>query len=173
MFDNIISSELKNIYNSAIDALIGQNGLAVPCKIVYSSLKQSLCSNCVFDPMSQRSSNVYNNTGPAPFAHMGICPVCNGYGLIDMSSEETIYMAVLFDSKYWLNWDSKTVNIANNMAQSISNISLLPKIQNAKEIIIDSSISGYGNRRYSRAGEPTPCGFGTNRYIITMWQKIL
>jgi hypothetical protein len=173
MFSNIITPEFKAIYNSAIDSLIGQNGLAVPCKIVYESLKKSFCPNCTFDPIQNRSANMYNGTGPIPFANLSICPICNGYGLIDMSSEETVYLAVIFDSKYWLNWDSKSVNIANNMAQSICNISLLPKIQNAKEIIIDSSIANYGNRRYSRANDPEPCGLGSNRYIITMWQKIL
>jgi hypothetical protein len=81
-------------------------------------------------------------------------------------------MAVIFDSKYWFNWDSKSVNISNNMAQSICSISLLPKLQNAKEIIIDTTIAGYGNRRYTRVNEPEVCGLGENRYIITMWQKI-
>lgn len=173
MIDNINFSDLKNIYNTAINSLIGQDGLAVPCKVIYNSSKQAICSNCIFDPISQRSSNMYNNTGPAPFAPMGICPVCNGYGIIDLTPEETVYLAILFDSKYWLNWDSKSINITNNMAQSISNISLLPKLQNAKEIIIDTTIAGYGHRRYSRVNDPEPCGLGHNNYIITMWQKIL
>jgi hypothetical protein len=122
--------------------------------------------------MQHRSANKYNGTGPAPFGNLSICPVCNGLGLIDMSAEETIHMAVIFDSKYWFNWDSKSVNISNNMAQSICSISLLPKLQNAKEIIIDTTIAGYGNRRYTRVNEPEVCGLGENRYIITMWQKI-
>lgn len=170
---NIITPQLKALYNEAIDSLIGQNGLAVPCKIIYDSLKRSTCTNCVVDPIQQRSSNKYNGTGPVPFPNMGICPVCAGYGFIDMSAEETVYLAVIFDSKYWFNWDSKAVNIASNMAQSICNINLLPKLQNAKEIIIDTNVSLYGNRRYSRSSEPEICGFGDNRYIITMWQKIL
>jgi hypothetical protein len=59
------------------------------------------------------------------------------------------------------------------MAQSICEIKYLPKILNAKEIILDNTIVNYGNRRYSRANDPEVCGLGSNRYIITMWQKIL
>jgi hypothetical protein len=171
MFDNIINSSFKNIYNSAIDSLISKNGLALPCKLIYNSPEKAFCSNCKFDPMQNKSANIYNGTGPSPFANYSICPVCNGYGMTELSPEETIYMALIFDSKYWLNWSSKTVNISNSMAQSICNISLLPKIQNAKEIILDSTIANHGNRIYTRANEPEVCGFGENRYIITMWQK--
>ena len=170
---NVITPQFKALFNSAIDHLLDKQGLAVPCKIIYDSIKQSTCSNCIFDPIQNRSSNKYNNIGPAPFADLGICPVCNGYGIIDMTAEELIYMAVIFDSKYWLNWGSKSVNIADNMAQSICNINLLPKLQNAKEIIVDSSTANYTNHRYSRANEPELCCLGDNRYIITMWQKIL
>lgn len=173
MFENIINNNFKNIFNDAIDNLIGKNGLAVPCSIVYDSLKQQLCNNCKFDPMQNRSANLYNGTGVAPFPNHSICPICAGNGLIDMSADETIYLALIFDSKYWFNWNSKTVNIPNNMAQSICNINLLPKLQNAREIIFDTTTSAYGDRRYTRVNEPEICGLGSNRYIITMWEKII
>jgi hypothetical protein len=173
MFENIINSNFKNLYNDAIDNLIGQNGLAVPCSIIYDSLKQQVCNNCKYDPIQNRSSNLYNGTGVAPFANNSICPICLGNGLIDMSSNETIYLALIFDSKYWFNWNSKSVNISNNMAQSICQINLLPKIQNAQEVILDTNAAPYGDRRYSRVNEPEICGLGSNRYIITMWEKIL
>jgi hypothetical protein len=173
MFDNIITQNFKNLYNNAIDHLISKKGLAVPCSIIYDSLKQSTCPNCIFDPIQGRSSNMYNGSGPAAFANHSICPVCNGNGLIDMTASETVYLALIFDSKYWFNWNSKTVNIPNNMAQSICNINLLPKLQNAKEIILDTTTSAYGDRRYTRVNEPEICGLGNNRYIITMWEKII
>lgn len=173
MFDNIITNNFKNLFNGAIDHLISSQGLAVPCSLVYDSLKQSLCPNCIFDSLQNRSANIYNDTGPAPFGHLSICPVCMGNGIIDMTNTEIIYLALIFDSKYWFNWNSKTVNIGNNMAQSICNINLLPKIQNCKEIILDTTTSAYGDRRYSRSNEPEICGLGVHRYIITMWEKIL
>lgn len=170
---NIISQDFKNLYNNAIDSLISSKGLAIPCSLVYDSLKDTLCPNCVFDPIQNRSSNTYNGTGVAPFANLSICPICLGHGLIDMAANEVIHLALIFDSKYWFNWQSNSVNISNNMAQSICEIKYLPKILNAKEIILDNTIANYGNRRYSRANDPEVCGLGSNRYIITMWQKIL
>ena len=173
MFENVINASFKNLFNDAIDNLIGKNGLAVPCSLIYDSLKQQLCNNCKFDQIQGRSANIYNGTGVAPFANHSICPICVGNGLIDMTANETIHLALIFDSKYWFNWNSKTVNIPNNMAQSICNITLLPKIQNAKQIILDTNTSAYGDRRYSRVNEPEICGLGSNRYIITMWEKII
>lgn len=172
MFDKILDKNFKNLYNQAIDHLIGQKGFAVPCSLIYDSLKKGSCPNCFFDPILNRSSNRYNQTGPAPFADGSICPVCIGNGIIDMTKQEVIYLSVIFDSKYWLNWNSNSVNIADNKAQSICKIELLPKLQNCKEIIMDTSTSAYGDRRYSRINEPQICGLGQNRYIITMWEKI-
>jgi hypothetical protein len=87
------------------------------------------------------------------------------------SSSETVYLACIFDSKYWMNWSSKTVNIPDGMVQTICKVELLPKIRNASEIIIDSKISKYGNYTYERAGDPEPAGLGNNSYIITMWKR--
>ena len=38
-------------------------------------------------------------------------------------------------------------------------------------MIMDTTLSGYDNYRYSLAGEPNPAGLGSNDYIITMWQR--
>lgn len=170
-FETIISPEFKNIYNQAIDGILSNGSLAVPCTINYGSSNTRLCTNCVYDPISNRSLNKYNQTGLAPFSEGMICPVCNGYGSIDTASTEVVPLAVLFDSKYWLNWNSKAVNVSDGMIQTICNISLLPKIKNAQSITIDKNISNYANYIYNRIGEPEPCGLGDNRYIITMWQK--
>lgn len=172
MFNNLLGPEFKKMYKNAIDHLISSQGFGVSCTLVYDSLKKDLCPNCIFDPILNRSSNVYKNGGPAQFSSNSICPVCIGNGIIDMSNKETIYLALIFDSKYWVNWNSNTVNIPNNKAQSICSIELFPKIQNCKEIILDTTTSGYSNRRYSRINEPEICGLGENRYIITMWEKI-
>lgn len=174
MFDNLPFTELKNTFNNAIDSLISQNGLSVPCILHYDKnmIKRELCYNCLYDPISQRSANRHNGTGPIYFPRESMCPVCNGYGYIDNATQETIYLAVIFDSKYWLNWGSKTVNISDGMVQSLCKIDLLPKINNCSFMVIDNSISNYGGNQYTRAGQSEPAGLGNNRYIITMWQKL-
>ena len=68
-FDSIISSDFKQLYNNAIDGLLKQNALTVPCRIKYSGQQNTtLCNNCIFDPISKLSSNIYNNTGPNNFS---------------------------------------------------------------------------------------------------------
>lgn len=173
MFDKLITPEFKKIYKDAIDAMLNQsNSLAVPCVLKFDSLNKQLCQNCVFDPMQQRSANIYKNTGPVPFPDHSVCPVCQGLGMIDISKDETIYMAVLFDSKYWLNWGSQSVNIDNSMIQTICSIKYISQIMNCKELVVNKDLSNYGNYNYSRAGNPEPVGLGDHDYIVTLWKRI-
>jgi hypothetical protein len=169
---NIINQEFKNLFNKAIDEILSVNALTLQCKLIFPNTNQQLCENCVFDVVSNRSSNIYNNTGPAPFADLTICPVCNGLGFISSGKEETINIAVIFDSKYWLNWKYNSVNITNGMIQTICHSSLLPKIRNAEKILVDTTMENYGSYYYERASDPELAGLGDNRYIFTMWKRL-
>ena len=174
MFDHLITPAFKNIYKEAIDTLIvnSTNSLTVPCKFIYDSVERQLCPNCVFDPIQQRSLNKYNGNGPAPFPDQSICPVCAGYGFSNLRNEETAHMAVIFDSKYWMNWGSNSVNITEGMVQSLSTIKLFNQIKNCREMIMDTNLSHLGNYNYTRAGEPEPAGLGDHIYLITMWKRL-
>lgn len=171
IFSGLLDNTFKNTFNQAIDAIIEEGGLSVPCILKYNTTNTSYCNNCIFDPILQKSFNKYNNTGPISFPDGSICPVCVGAGKVSYDSEETLYMAAIFDSKYWLNWGPKFVNIPNLAVQTLCNISFLPKIQNATHIIINSNIANYGNNIYSKAGDPTPMGLSDHRYILTNWTK--
>jgi hypothetical protein len=173
IFDNINYGSLKTVYNDAIDSLISQNGLSLPCTLLYSNNNPTLCSNCIFDPINSRSLNKYNGSGTSPFAEYSICPVCNGLGFDSTSSEEIIYLAVLFDSKYWFNWNSKSnpIHVVDGMVQTICKTDLLPKIKTADKIMIDNSRSGYGAYYYIRANDPEFAGFGDTRYVFTVWKR--
>lgn len=170
--DHMPWDQLKDVYNGAIDSILANPGLTIPCKLLYSSESNlTVCSNCIFDPVTKLSSNIYNGTGPRPFVDATICPVCMGDGSTRIENSEIIYMAVLFDSKYWLDWGSKSVNIASGQVQTICLSTLLPKIRNAKSVIFDTSLEQYRDVVYQRAGDPKPVGFGNTRYIFTMWQN--
>jgi len=172
IYSGLINSNFKNIFNQAIDALLEDGALSVPCRLRFSNQTSSkLCNNCVFDTISNLSSNMYNQSGPNPFPDGSICPVCLGVGIYQSTSAETVYLACIFDSKYWLNWSSKSINIPNGMVQTICNISLISKLRNVSDMSIDTNISDYGNYSYERAGDPEPVGLGDNRYIITMWKR--
>jgi hypothetical protein len=171
MFENLITPQFKQIFKDSIDTLLAQNSLSVPCTLKYENTKRDLCYNCEFDAISNRSANIPKANAPVGFARFTVCPVCHGFGYIDKSSDETIYLAIIFDSKYWLNWDSNTVKISDGMVQSLSKIDVLPKLKNCKEMIMDTNLSNYDNYRYSLAGDPQPAGLGSNDYIISMWQR--
>jgi hypothetical protein len=171
--NNLFGSNFKNIYKNSINLLLDSSGLTVPCTLKYTGANSKIyCNNCIFDTISQLSTNKYNNTGPSPFTEGTICPVCMGMGMTQSNAgTEIIYLACIFDSKYWLNWSSKSLNIPDGMVQTICKIELLPKIRSATEMIMDNNISKYGNFIYERYGDPEPAGLGDHAYIITMWKR--
>lgn len=172
MFDNIITSEFKNLFTDAIDSLLAENSLSVPCKLFYSGEANSkLCSNCEYDTISKLSANIYKSGGPVPFTNGHICPVCMGVGYITSDSSEIIHMAVIFDSKFFVNWSTKAVDIPAGIVQTICDIKYMSKIKNANEVSFDTNLSQYGNAIYARAGDPTPVGLGINKYITTIWNR--
>lgn len=175
-FSGIISSELKNLYNNAIDSLLETSALTLPCKIRYAGQQnQNFCNNCVFDPITKLSANMYNGTGPNPFSDGGVCPVCLGNGITDhettiSTSTTTISLAVIFDTKYFIN-NNKLINIPDGSIQTICSINLISQIRNANDLIVDTDIQPYGQYIYERASDPEPAGFGSSRYIFTMWKR--
>ena len=165
---------LKSLYANSIDSLLSDNGLVVPCTLKYSDIgKDRICPNCIFDPISRLSGHKYNGTGPISFPTGSICPVCTGAGTIQGSGEsEIVNLAVIFDSKYFLNWSAaKNINIPDGIVQTICKISLVDKIIKSDSIIIDNNISSYGSYEYTRDGDPNPCGLGDHRYITTLWSR--
>lgn len=165
-FSNIPYSQLKILYGQSIDSILSQEGLTIPVTLVYSNNKPNYCNNCIFDPVTNKSSNVYNNSGPNPFSENSICPVCLGMGSVSSESNKTIYMAVLFDSKYWIDINPRIVNIAEGMVQTICKSSLSSKLTNASEIYFNND----STERYLRAGDPKFVGLGNTDYIFTMWK---
>jgi len=170
MFKNIITAEFKQLYNDAIDALLDpSSGLVNPCIIRYGNnpSESSLCNNCIFDSISHLSSNVYNNTGPMPFAEGGVCPVCLGKGLINsgiITKQETVNIAVIVDAKSFINVADIT-NIRSNVIQTICSINLMNKLQNAVDIVVHGIA-------YQKMAAAQPCGLAEHKYISMLWKEI-
>ena len=174
IFAGLLGEEFQTLFNNAIDSLLNINALSVPCVLRYanSSQQNNLCNNCIYSAITRSSSGKYLIGGPVPFADGSVCPICAGNGIIsNATSEEIVNMMVIFDSKYFMNWSNKNTNIVEGMAQSISCISLLPKLRNASEVIFDKDISALGHYRYERYSDPQPAGLGHNQYIFTMWKR--
>ena len=167
----IINNDLKNTYKSFIDELLRVNSLSLPCKVLYSGSLFTECSNCYIDPISGSSSNRYKAGGAFVFAAGQICPNCRGLGGTHGESYDLLNMLVIFDYKYWTNFNSK-IHPPEGQVQTISPFSDYTKINSCNKIIIDTTIQDYTESYYTRNSEPQPAGFGESSYIFTMWKKI-
>jgi hypothetical protein len=170
-FENIISTELKQIYKYAIDEILSAHGLSIPCTLYYDKhTTDSFCSNCTIDPISQISSNIYNGTGPSPFPENTICPVCGGSGMVNGEKTEILYLGVLFDNKYFIKpINNAIINWPNNAIQTICSATLANKLRAAARMSISGTAAQYTSYEYIRQSDPQPIGFGDTNYVVTLW----
>jgi hypothetical protein len=166
-FSNIISENFKQTYNYAIDALLEDTALTIPATFKYSSTFRDYCGNCTFDPIANKSSNEYNGTGPSPFQNNSICPVCGGFGYIDKDSKDTVRIAVIHDTRYWMGWKSKTVQIPDGSVQTICKYELINKIKNCNYVYFNNDDTNL----YTLSGEPEIAGLSSKDYLICIWQR--
>lgn len=170
MFENLINDNFKKIFEDAIDTILSCHGLSTECELLYDSSNNVLCTNCVYDPINRRSSNIYNGTGPCDFPEGSTCPVCLGQGQISYTEKERIHLALIVDSKSWLNWGSISVQIPNLAAQTISDITTMNQIMSCTSMKI-VGLEKYDIGYYLKAGHPEPLGLSNKKYILTNWVR--
>ena len=160
---------LQNLYNQQMDALLANTGLATKCLLNYGIAKKDLCPNCIYDSNLKKSANKYKTGGPKPFVDGRICPYCNGAGFHGLIKIEPVYLAVIWDYKYWIN---KPINIQNpnGFIQTICSKALLDKIKKAKDLTVVYSTNN-SNPLFKLSEEPNPAGLGDNNYIICNWER--
>lgn len=168
---NIITNDLKNLYKSFIDELLRSNSLSLPCKLIYEGSSFNECINCNLDPISHKSSNTYKSGGPISFADGQICPYCRGLGGQYVQAYDIKNLLVIFDYKYWVNFNSK-VHSPDGLVQTISKLEDYSIIKDCNKIIIDTNIQDYTQSYFQRNSEPQPAGFGESSYFFTYWKKI-
>ena len=152
-----------------MDMLLANTGLTTKCLLNYGITKKDFCPNCIYDPNLKKSANKYKVGGPKPFVNGRICPYCNGAGSHGIVKVEAVYLAVIWDYKYWIN---KPINIQNptGMIQTISSRAILDKIKKAKDLTVIYNTSN-SNPLFTLAEEPNPVGLGDNNYLICNWER--
>lgn len=155
-----IPASIFTQYREVADAFI--NDLGVNCRINYLPRVEE-CVNCVFDSVSNKSSNVYKAGGPYPFDI--ICPYCDGVGYKETDCNEIIKLRINWQRKFFKTI-APLVNIPDNTVQVIGFIYDLPKVQKATHINLNVDQEGYGAYSYSLFGEPCTHGFLHNRYFM-------
>lgn len=173
-FSGIITSEMKTLFTNMIDSLLEATALTLPCKLVYGGTKITICPNCVYDPLSGKSSSRYKTGGLVEFNNGQICPVCSGVGKISTDTSETLYLMVIYNSLEWTKLAGKnnTAQTGESYTLTFSAISTYPNLQQAQHIEIDTSISDVVTNKYIRVGDLEIYGFGASSYVMGKWHKI-
>lgn len=170
-FAGIITPDHKATFKYMIDAILENSALTVPCQLIYGNTNPTTCENCVFDPITGRSAGLYLDGGPIQFEDHQICPWCHGEGVKTVEATESgIYMGVLWNYKDWVFFDPSTRSPAGTV-QTMSSMSLYPKLKQAKSIVFNTDLETYAHHRFMRDSEPTPAGFGEDAYIFTFWKR--
>lgn len=165
---HILNQQHKQIYNRMIDEVLSTHGFANECMLYYQNSSTEYCDNCNYDPISKISSNIYNGVGPQPFVDHTICPECMGAGIKRNNNKtKSVVLAVIFDSKYFLNLDTKVMNIPNVNLQTICSQKYAHDLLNASAM----SINSIPNTFYERIGDLNPVGLGDLNYIFINWKK--
>ncbi|MGQ4893442.1 MAG: hypothetical protein ACP6IQ_02315 [Candidatus Njordarchaeia archaeon] len=86
----LVKQKHLNLYKRYTEQLI--QDLAMPVILGYNDVEEK-CNNCIYDNIHKCSLNKYNGSGPKPFTG-GICPVCDGKGVIYTNREVTINCTV-------------------------------------------------------------------------------
>ena len=171
----IVSTDFKQLYVYAIEALTEADSLSRPCTLEYTGASFSVCDNCHYDVINKRSSGRYKTGGPIAFASGQQCPRCNGDGQIPSSSPtSTVDMIVLYDSRRWIQLANMnlTLQAPNSAVQTLSNVDTYDEIKRCNTAIMNTDVENHGTQKYIRMQEPVRLGLGSDAFVLTMWEKV-
>lgn len=165
-----LNTNLLDMHETICDFLL--DGFNVKtCKLVYPQ-KMDSCQNCIIDPDTGTSTGIYKTGGPVSFTNYTICPVCGGEGRLYTELTDNINLRVYFNQKQFIQLNEfKSITIDNDTIQIIGYIKDLPKLERAKELIVDTSIEGYKSYSFQPLSAPNPWGFRHNRYFVQLWKR--
>ena len=162
-----ITDKIRNIASDAIDDLIDQ--LGKDCELIYPSLKTD-CPNCIYDPITNRSTGRYKSGGPRPFPHGTICPVCRGNGQIESTHTDTVRLLCQWNPKnFYVGPGAITIPYGSVLTKGY--MTDLPKILQSKRMIIQIPIHPYIRATFDLWSAPIDAGnIIQGRYFIAVWK---
>lgn len=165
-----IPSALIDEHEWMADELI-DGPIGYDCTLVFPAI-DSECPNCLFDPTTKRSANIYRTGGPYPFANHTVCPLCDGQGRSTSSPTDTIRLRVYYGGM--------EVNAAMKMFQNLAGsfgtvdglifvigyMSERPKFDRAETVMLLNQANF--EQKAERVSKTIPWGFRKNRYFACM-----
>ena len=158
---SLLIDEHEWLADSFIDGETGTD-----CTLVYPP-SDTECPNCLFDPQTGESANIYKDGGPMPFTDHTTCPWCNGFGRGQTPVEESIRMRVYYGGME-VNAAMRQFNMATQLAQDPDGLVFVigymndrPSFERCDSIVIHDT-------KMSRKSKALPWGFRKNRYFAAM-----
>lgn len=156
-----IPSEVFDKYFEAIDYTIEIFG--VTCQLVSINKVEEIAPNPNNNIPDKNSINAHRVRG-------------GDYERANKIIRETevltdIKLKVYFDQKSWIGVPNNIV-VPDGAIQTIGFMTDLPKILQAKALIVHKDIKDYKELRYERMGEHIPLGFKNERYVGCIWRRI-
>jgi hypothetical protein len=154
----------EDMCNFLIDGFPGKT-----CRLIYEP-KDLECPNCFLDNDTGYSTSIYKTGGPVPFTNYTMCPYCNGVGRLRVEETGDIRLRVYFDHRQFVKiQEAKNIVLDGDIIQVIGYMTDLPKMQRAKEMIIDTQVESYKTYRFQPHSAPCPWGFMHDRYFFQFW----
>jgi hypothetical protein len=148
----LLTPDLAQLMSDGIDDMLASFGKL--CKLVFAGTSLQFCSNCVYDSMAHRSTNVYKPGGPKPFGRGQICPVCNGAGTVGPAERYQ-------DVKLICRWNPSdfillpgNIQVPFSVVETEGSINDLPAVLQSRVILIEIPIQPFIHARFELQGEP-------------------
>lgn len=170
-----VPSDLLDIHEWMVDGVI-DGVLGTLCRLEYPP-SDAECTNCLFDPSTGRSANIYKTGGPTPFANHTICPRCGGEGRLSSPESDEIRLRVYFGGgevnaamRQFKTLPASDINAPDGLVFVIGYMDDVTKFQRAVSIYANESVTQI-NIRCERFSEIIPWGFRKNRYFACMLKR--
>lgn len=163
-----ISSDLIQIYQSRIDALINQLGKNI--LLEFDPIREP-CTNCLPDIISNRSVGIYRIGGPIPFTRGQKCPFCKGIGFLEQKVTQCLKCLIKWNPREIKNYGI-SVSKYNNIVRLKAFLTDSDNLSRAKTAIIDYDIQNIFKQRVKLIKGPVPVGLREDRFCVSFWELI-
>jgi hypothetical protein len=167
--------DIKATVQAVLDDLLVDNasgGFGKQCLLVYPP-RLVACPNCLWDSVTNRSSNRPRSGAPIPFAPGGICPMCNAKGRSEQEVSENIVFKCTWDPKaFTYPLQNLDLTVPNSVVETKGYLTDLPKVMKASYIVVNLPMAPFVRQRFKLMGEPgDPSNIVQNRYMVAYWKQ--
>ncbi len=163
-----INDDLIKIYQSRIDALINQLGKDI---ILNFDPMITVCPNCYFDSIKNRSNGLYKAGGPIPFQKGRKCPYCKGHGALETPVQKCIKCLIKWNPRDAVNYGI-SIQDRKDTVRFKTYLTHFHDIARAKTAIANYAIMNTTKLIVRLVRGPIMVGLRESRYCISFWELI-